>query len=142
VRNSLTDFAIVVILGIGIFLAFRREDESEDHGWEARWQDLAPTDRTRIMAAARSGTLLADPDEIELAAGFARRDRRLLAVYNLAAAASVAAGAAFMVAGIVADSLVFVIGGGVFLLRGLWGFYLDLEAARNFREAISRDHRP
>lgn len=141
-RNSITDFAIVVILGIGIVLAFRRDDENEDPEWEARWRDLTPADRSRIKAAARTGALLADPEETELAAGFARHDHRLLAVYNLAAAASVAAGAALMVAGIVADSLVFVIGGGVFLLRGLWAFHLDFQAARNFREAISRDHRP
>lgn len=139
-RNSITDFAIVVILGIGFVLAFRRE--TEDPEWESRWLGLGPADRSRIKAAARSGSLLAEPAEIELAAGFARYDRRRLGIWELGAVILTLAGLALIAAGLVADSVVFLIGGFVFVARGLWLLRLELQRGRNLRETLSRNHRP
>jgi hypothetical protein len=73
VRTDLVDIAIAVIFLVAVVAIWRTGDD--DPTWEERWRELSAADRTRISAAARSGSLLASPEEIELAAGFARRDR-------------------------------------------------------------------
>jgi hypothetical protein len=45
--------------------------------WELRWRSLGSAERDRLASAARSGIKLDDPEDAELAAGFAnRRSRR------------------------------------------------------------------
>jgi hypothetical protein len=123
--------AIVIALGI----------EAEDPSWEERWLDLSTADRARLAAAARSGALLPDPDEIDLAAGYARRYRGRNSRERLGFI-SVPLGAALIVAGLVTDNAILVVFGVFFGAGGLWGLSHSLQLDRNLREAISRDHRP
>lgn len=136
VLHSVQDIAIALILVVALVLAYRVKDD--DQAWEERWHALSPADRTRIAAAARSGALLAEPEEIELAAGFARRDRRRRGPYNLLATVRLPLGAALVAGGLVADSALFIIGGGVFLLAGLWGLRSSVRISRAERETIDR----
>ncbi len=51
----------------------------DDPGWEKRWRELDPADRTRIATATRlvtSRVELDEPEEAGLAEGFRRRDQR------------------------------------------------------------------
>lgn len=137
--DSIQDIAIAVILIVALVLAFRVKGDDPD--WEERWRALSPADRTRITAAARSGELLASEDEIELAAGFARRDRRRRTPYSLRITVGLLVGLILIVGGIVADSIVFGVGGSLFVLAGLWGLRQYAEIARAERETIDRARR-
>jgi hypothetical protein len=128
--------AIALIL-LGVTVAMFRIGNS-DPDWEERWRNLDPADRTRIQAAVRSGALLAHPDEIELAAGLARRSRAEIEFGDVAAVIVAGTGVALIVAGLAADLLVLVVFGGLFLLVGLFGLRTELQLGRNLREVISR----
>ena len=99
-----------------------------------RWGALSPADRARIAAAARSGSLLASEEEIELAAGFARRDRRRRRPTRLIAAIDLPLGALLILGGLVADAGIFIAFGALFLLLGL----LRLDRAHQSRAASAR----
>jgi len=137
VLHYLPDIAIALIL-IGAFVMVLRA-ESDDPRWEARWRSLSPAERSRIAAAARSGSLLASQEDIELAAGFARRDRRRRSPYTLADAIRIALGIALIAGGLVADSIVLLVFGVLFLLGGLWAMSRTVRLAHAERETISRD---
>jgi hypothetical protein len=135
-RSLFVEIALVAIL-LGAFVqAYRVKDD--DPAWEERWSALSPADRTRIAAAARSGSLLASEEEIELAAGFARRDRRRRGPYTLIYAIRLPLGIALVAGGLVADSIVFIVFGVLFILAGLWSLARGRRIARAEREAISR----
>ncbi|HTT93223.1 MAG TPA: hypothetical protein VMF55_01005 [Solirubrobacterales bacterium] len=79
---------------------------------------------------------------IELAAGFARRDRRLRSPYALMNGVRIPLGIALVIGGIVADSIVFIVFGAVFLIAGLWTARYSRNIARAERETIARDRSP
>jgi hypothetical protein len=113
--------------------------ERDDPAWAERWRALSPAERARIAGAARSGALLASQEEIELAAGFARRDRRRRTPYTLRLMATIPIGGLLIVGGILANSIALMALGIVFLLGGLWnirGTYLLSQAES---ETIARD---
>jgi Flp pilus assembly protein TadB len=134
----LPDACIAAVLLTAFVVAYRVKDD--DPEWLERWKALSPADRTRIAAAARSGALLASQEEIELAAGFARRDRRRNGRWTLVNIARLLLGIVLVVAGIVADSIVFIVFGAVFLIAGLWTARYSHNLARAERETIARDH--
>jgi hypothetical protein len=134
--HDLPDIAIALIV-VGAFILVWRT-EGDDPDWDARWRALSSADRTRIAAAARSGALLATEEEIKLAAGFARRDRRRRGPYSLVHAIRLPLGIALVAGGLVADSVVFLVFGVLFILAGLWGVGADRRIARAEREAIAR----
>jgi hypothetical protein len=139
VRSDLVDLVIAAIFLGAVVAVWRVGDD--DPAWEERWHDLSPADRARIAAAARSGALLASPEEIELAAGFARHDRRRRGPYNLLSAVGIPLGLALIAGGIVADSVLFLLFGVIFLLGGLRSLRRTVETTRAERETISRDRR-
>jgi hypothetical protein len=136
VLHYLPHILIVLILVAAFVLAYRVEDD--DPTWVERWRALSPADRTRLATAARSGTLLAEPEEIELAAGFARCDRRRRDPYNLLATIRLPLGVALLAGGLVADSGLFIFFGVIFLLGGLWGLRHSTQINRAERETIDR----
>jgi hypothetical protein len=95
---------ICVTLAVG-FAAFwsllgRGED---DPNWELRWRSLDPSYRDWLAAMTtepRWMKTLTDPEEVRLAGGFARRERRRLARYDVASAAVVALVVALALAGL------------------------------------------
>lgn len=135
-RSLFVEIALVVILLGAFVLAYRVKDD--DPTWEERWNALSPADRARIAAAARSGSLLASEGEIELAAGFARRDRRRRGPYTLIHAMRFPLGIALVAGGLVADSIVFIVFGVLFILAGFWSLATGRRIARAERETIDR----
>jgi Flp pilus assembly protein TadB len=140
VPSWLVDLALLAIVIGAAVLVFR--DRVDDSAWEERWRALSPADRTRIAAAARSGTLLADPEEMELAAGYARRERRRRAPYAFRATfLGLFLGAALIIAGVAHDSAALLVVGAVVLLLTVIGLLRESQAADNLRETASRDTR-
>ena len=113
----------VALIFLGATVAIFRVGNS-DPDWEERWRSLDPSDRTRIKAAVRSGALLADPEEIELA--------------DIAVVIIACLGVALIVAGLAAGLFVLVVFGGLFVLVGLFGLRTELQLGRNLRDVISR----
>ncbi len=122
---------------LGAFVLVWRA-EGDDPLWLARWNALSPAERARLAAAARSGTLLASEEEIELAAGFARRDRRRRRPARLIASLDVPIGAVLVVGGLVTGVLLFTLFGALFFLLGLIRLYRAHRVARGLRETIAR----
>ncbi len=60
-------YVAVAAIFIGLLVVLSQNRDS-DPLWEQRWRDLGAADRKRIEAAVSSGALLADQDEIEIAA--------------------------------------------------------------------------
>ena len=137
---DLVDIAIAVIF-LAAVVAVWKVGGDVDPTWEERWRALSPADRARISDAARSGSLLASEEEIELAAGFARRDRRRRGPYTFLYAVRIPIGLVLIAGGLVAHSLLFLLFGAAFLLAGLWSLRRTFQISRAEREAISRDRR-
>ncbi len=78
-------------------------------------------------------------EEVELAAGFARRDHRRGACYTLADAVRISLGLALLAGGLIADSVVFIVGGAIFIVGGLWALRGTRQVARAEHETIARD---
>jgi len=135
VRTDLVDIAIALIFLFAVVAVWRVGDD--DPTWEERWRELSAADRTRISAAARSGALLASPEEIELAAGFARRDRRRHGPFYIFGAVRIPLGIALIAGGIVADSFLFLLFGIIFFLGGLWALLQTVRVDRAERETIA-----
>ncbi len=71
--------------------------------WELRWRGLDPGNRDWLAAMTTSRTWMAtltDPDEIELAKGFGRRERRRHSYFDLVAVALLIVGVALTLAGL------------------------------------------
>ncbi len=61
--------------------AFRAGDDGPN--WDLRWRGLDPVGRARVEAAVRSNAKVIDPEEVELAAGLRRHERRRRAYLEL-----------------------------------------------------------
>jgi hypothetical protein len=129
---------LIALLVVGAFVLVWRA-EGDDPGWEERWSALPAGERDRIAAAARSGDLLASAEEIELAAGFARRDRRRGRPTRLLAALDLPIGAVLILGGLLAGAAVFAVFGGLFLALGLFRLFRAHRVGRGLRETIARD---
>jgi hypothetical protein len=76
---------------------------SDDPNWELRWRSLDPGYRDWLAAMTTSRAWLAtltDPEEIELAKGFSRRERRRRAYADLAVTALLIVAVALALAGV------------------------------------------
>jgi hypothetical protein len=134
------DIAIALIF-LGALVAVWKVGGNEDPTWEERWRALSPADRARIATAARTGSLLASEEEIELAAGFARRDRRRRGPYNFLYAVRIPVGLVLIAGGLLTHSPLFLVFGAILFLAGLWSLRRTFQISRAEREAISRDRR-
>jgi hypothetical protein len=132
---------IIALLVLGAFVLVWRA-EGDDPLWEARWRGLSPAEQARIAAAARSGALLSSEEEVELAAGFARRDRRRRRPTRLIAAIDVPIGLLLILGGLVTHELIFSAFGALFLLLGLFRLHRARQVGRGLRETISRHRSP
>jgi hypothetical protein len=139
VLHDLPDIAVALIV-VGAFVLVWR-NEGDDPAWQARWGALSPTERYRIETAARSGGLLASQEEIELAAGYARRTRRRRRPSRLISAFDVPIGIVLILGGLVTHVLLFSAFGALFLLIGLYRLRRSHRINRGLRETISRDRR-
>jgi hypothetical protein len=136
VLHYLPHIAIALIV-LGAFVLVWRA-EGDDPLWQARWRALDPDERSRIAAAARAGDLLASQEEIELAAGFARRDRRRRRPQRLISAIDLPVAAILILGGLVTGTALFTVFGVAFLLLGLFRLRRAHRIGRGLRETI--DH--
>jgi hypothetical protein len=136
VLHYLPHIAIALVV-LGAFVLVWRA-EGDDPLWLERWRALSPTERSRIAAAARSGSLLASEEEIELAAGFSRRDRRRRRPTRVIAAIDVPIGAVLILGGLVAEAGIFIAFGVAILVLGLIRLYRARQVDRGLRETIAR----
>ena len=96
--------ALVALLGASSE-AYRRG--ADDPSWELRWRALDPGYRDWLAAMTTSRTWLStldDPEEIELANGFARRERRRRSYFDVSALALIWLCAALILAGVLPTS--------------------------------------
>jgi hypothetical protein len=97
---------VTVLAAVGaVWTALRPGDD--DPNWELRWRALDPGYRNWLAAMATEPSwmkTLSDPEEIQLAKGFARRERRQLAYYGLALWVLIAIAVALTVAGLLSFS--------------------------------------
>jgi hypothetical protein len=124
--------AIALIAVVATVALFRIGDD--DPIWTERWQALTPEARRRIRASVRTGSLLADPEEIQLAAGLARRRRATLVLGEAWAVVVAGLGVALIVAGFLNDFIPGVVIGVLFVLVVLIG----LRSENSVREVMSR----
>jgi hypothetical protein len=91
----------VLIAASGAWTVLRPGDD--DPNWELRWQGLDPGYRDWLAAMTTDprwmGTLT-DPEEVQLAKGFARRERRRLGRYDLVALVIAVLAVALAMAGV------------------------------------------
>jgi Flp pilus assembly protein TadB len=130
-------YVAIALIAIGAAVVFFQVGD-DDPEWTQRWQALEPAERKRIRQAVRTGALLADPEETELAAGLARRERGTDRFNAVAPLILVGLGIAVIVAGLIANLLYVIILGVVFVLRGAWSVRRGLQTDSHNREAISR----
>jgi len=128
--SSLVVFALAAVLLATLVIMSRIE---KDKGWKKRWHKLSRADRTRIGAAARSGALLADPEEAELAAKLPRYERTDRAVRDLQGIILLATGALVLIN---ESFFIFTIVGVFNAGAGLWILRNPPQTARNLRHAI------
>jgi hypothetical protein len=136
VLHYLPHIAIALIVLAAFVTVWRAE--GDDPIWQARWAALSRADRARIVAAARAGDLLASQDEIELAAGFARRDRRRRRPGRLISALDTPIGLVLVLGGLITHVLAFTAFGAFFTLLGLYRLRRAHQIGRGLRETISR----
>jgi hypothetical protein len=128
---------IVALIVLGAFVLVWRA-EGDDPIWLARWNGLPPAERARIAEAARSGELLASQDDVELAAGFAKRDRRRRRPNRLIATIDAPVGLVVLLGGIVAHVTLFIVFGVLILGLALIRLRRARRVSRGLRETIAR----
>jgi hypothetical protein len=85
--------ADLLLIGVTVFIGIMSvstalRQGADDPNWELRWRALDPSYRDWLAAMTTDPSwmsTLSDPEEVELAKGFHRRERRGLAYYDMAA---------------------------------------------------------
>jgi hypothetical protein len=126
-------YVAIALIAIGATVAVFQLGDDDPTGTE-RWRSLSPAARKRIRRSVRTGALLADPEEIEVAAELAHRARSVRIFMEVWAIILVGLGIGLIVAAIVANFVFPAIIGAFFLLGGLWGLHPE----NDYREVISR----
>jgi hypothetical protein len=93
-----------------------------DPTWETRWRALDPAESTwlAVMATSRNWlSTLTDPEEVALAKGFRRHERRRLVYFDLASLPFLAAAVALSVIGLMNPSVVGLVFSTFLLLRSI-----------------------
>ena len=112
-----------------------------DPTWETRWRALDPAESAwlAVMATSRNWfATLTDPEEIALAKGFRRHERRRVVYFDLAGLPLLAAVAAFSLIGLVNPSIVGLVFSTFVLLRGVPIYLRGRQIQRNYQQA--KDH--
>jgi hypothetical protein len=99
---------VTVLIGV-MALSTALRPGVDDPSWELRWRGLDPVHRDWLAAMTtnpRWMRTLSDPEEVELARGFSRHERRRLAYFELASGAVAALAVALTLAGLAPVSTV------------------------------------
>ncbi|HWO83881.1 MAG TPA: hypothetical protein VNM38_08865 [Solirubrobacterales bacterium] len=116
-------------------LIYRYLKTQQDPEWEERWNQLPQLQREQIASAVRRGETLQNPEEAELAAGFARQQRATATIFSSGRVAHFVLAGFFLLIGIVGSSpLVLVL--ALFLLSFFgWVAYRERVTKRNLDRA-------
>ena len=109
-----------------------------DPTWETRWQSLDPTESTWLAYVATSRNWIAaltDPEEIALARGFRRHERRYIVYADLAVVPFVVAAAALMLAGLVSIGVVGLVAFIFTTVRGAVVYLRERQIKQAYEEA-------
>jgi hypothetical protein len=137
VLHDLPDIALALIVLGAFVLAWRAE--GDDPIWGNAGAPSPPPTEPASPPRPAPGTPRIR-EEIELAAGYARRTRRRNRPYALIYAIRVPLGIALLAGGLIADSVLFIAFGVIFLLGGAWALIKGRQESGALRETISRDH--
>lgn len=115
----------VVFLGFVFAVGTAFRSGADSLSWELRWQGLDAEDLARISTSARSKdwrVSLTDSEELELAAGLRRRDRRRRAYGELAALPVLLVAAILALTGLVGTGIIGLAFGLSAVFTGLWDY--------------------
>jgi hypothetical protein len=138
------DALSVIVIFLFLAAAFRGAFWRGTDGplWEVRWLGLDASSRARFVTAVYSRDALAalsDPEEIELVAGYRRRQTRRRAYVELAAAPFLIIGAALALTGLLAGSSVIFILTLYTLFVGLWAYLRDRQMNGTLRAVVEAE---
>lgn len=137
VISAITFLGITVLIDVAEFIdAFWRS--APDPSWETRWKALDPAESTWLAEMSRSRAWLAtltDPEEIELARGFYRRERRHRVYLDLTALPFIAAAGALVLTGALPLEVLGVVGGGFICIRGVVLYLRERRIKKSYQEA-------
>ncbi len=127
---------IVLVDGAEFFDTFWRS--VPDPTWETRWRALDPSQSAwlALMATSRGwlGTLT-DPEEIELATGFHRHERRYRVCFDLAALPFIGAAATLVLVGLVPVGVLGLAAGTFGLVRSLVLYHREQQIKNAYKQA-------
>jgi Flp pilus assembly protein TadB len=132
-RSELLLFAVIFLAAFP--LIYKYLQAKQDPAWEERWSQVPRLQREQIAAAVRRGEPVQDPEEEELAAGYARQERATATIFSNGRVAHLALATFFLLIGIVGGSpLVLVL--ALFLLSFFtWVAYRERVTKRNLDRA-------
>jgi hypothetical protein len=133
----------IIFLGV-VFLtdlaefvdAFWRSNPGPD--WETRWKALDPAESAWLAEIARSRAWLAtltDPEEIELATGFHRHERRRRVYFDLAALPFLAAAGVLAIVGLLPISVLGIVAGAFACVRPIPIYLRERRIQKNYKQA-------
>lgn len=126
---------LAIVLSIAAIVHVRRRRGEFDSEWERRWYALPRGERRRIARAAQRGEMLADPDEAELAAGSASRQRPLGSYIGGRGWILIAGGLLLVVAAAAGGSVPLVALGGTIAALGVGMLLHGRRLAENLERA-------
>lgn|GEM_PF-2052529 len=132
---ELTIFVIALLIAPP--LVYGQLQGARDPEWERRWEALPQLQRDRIAAAVRNGGGLEDPEESELAVGYAREQRKLATALSHPGALHLVLGSVLLLEALFGSPLtVFSL---TFLLLAflIWVAYRDRVTRRNLARTES-----
>jgi hypothetical protein len=133
----------IVLLGVTVLVDVIEFVDSfwrlaPDPTWETRWRALDPAESAWLAMMATSRDWLAtlsDPEEIALAKGFRRHERRRLVYFDLASLPLLSALVALSLIGLVNPSIVGLIFSTFLLLRGVPIYLRQRQVRKNYQQA-------
>lgn len=129
--------AVTLLIDVVDFVdAFWRS--TPDPTWETRWRSLDPTESTWLayMATSRNWiATLTDPEEIALARGFRRHERRYVVYADLAVVPFVVAACILLIGGVLSIGIVGIVAFTFTGVRNLAVYLRARKIRKDYREA-------
>jgi Flp pilus assembly protein TadB len=133
VLSEIVFFAIAFAVAFPLLYAYlRRQQEPE---WEARWNQLPQAQRQHIKDAVQRGEPLADPEEAELGAGFARQQRAASALFSQTRIVHLVLATILLLVALVGGSPLLLVLIALLLAFLIWVAYRERLTKRNLERA-------
>jgi hypothetical protein len=137
VISAIILLGIVLLVDVAEFVdAFWRSAPGPD--WETRWKSHDPTESAWLAEMARRRAwldTLTDPEEIELATGFYRHERRYRLYFDLAALPFIAAAGILVMTGLLSVAFLGIVAGFLTCVRALVLYLRERQIQRTYQQA-------